>query len=279
MQTADVNGIRVRYDERGSGEPVLLIHGGLFVDTFACFFAEPAMSGYRLVRYSRRGLGGSTRTDTPSTMVDQAADAVGLLDHLGIEKAHVVAHSAGGAVALQLASQAPGRVHSLSLLEPGMPSILANEHTLGYLAECAAKAETDPAGAVEQFFVMVLGKQGSEVLEARAPGSMAQGVADADVMFTDEASALLGWTFGPEEAATVTQPAVYVLGSESDATVLETVPTPFFGPARDLLAELLPQMEVTVLDGLNHLLQIQDPAMVANAVGEFLQRHPMTPST
>ena len=275
MHTADVNGITIRYEEYGAGEPVLLIHGGLFVDTFKVFFDQPALAGYRLIRYNRRGLGGSTRTATPSSLEDQANDAVALLDHLGVERAHAIAHSAGATLAVQLLAQAGDRFGAVSLLEPGLPELLMNEHTLGYLAECAARAETDPEGAIEQFFVMVLGKQGRAALDRTVPGAFAQGVADADVMFTDEANGLMAWTLPAEKLAAVRTPIQYVLGRESDATVRETVPVDFFEPAKDRLLELLPHMEVAVLDGLNHLLQIQDPTRVANTVGEFLQRHPL----
>jgi pimeloyl-ACP methyl ester carboxylesterase len=117
---AKVNGVELEYAVVGSGEAVLFIHGAHIADALQPLVAEPALARFQRIRYHRRGLGGSTRPVAagPTSVAVQAEDAVGLLDHLGVDRAHVAGHSFGGAIALELAAQHPTRVASLVLLEP-----------------------------------------------------------------------------------------------------------------------------------------------------------------
>lgn len=123
---APVEGGRIEYIASGpaDGEPVLLLHGSGLAEAFAEIAAEPALRNYRLIRIHRRGYAGSSEVEGDSfSMAQQAADAVAVLDALGIEKAHVVGHSYGGAVALQMAMDAPQRVHSLVALDIPAPGV------------------------------------------------------------------------------------------------------------------------------------------------------------
>src|SRR5687768_9709788 len=118
METANVNGVTLEYETTGSGEPVLLI-SPVVAGAFRPFMsAEPLVERYRLIRYHKRGWCGSTHTTPPVSIADHAADAAALLDELGVGRAHVVGHSSGGAIALQVALDYPDRVHTLALLEP-----------------------------------------------------------------------------------------------------------------------------------------------------------------
>jgi pimeloyl-ACP methyl ester carboxylesterase len=70
-----------------------------------------------LVRCRREGYGGGSRAHGPTSIAEQAAQARALAGPLGIERAHVVGHSSGGSIALQLALDAPSLVASLALLD------------------------------------------------------------------------------------------------------------------------------------------------------------------
>jgi pimeloyl-ACP methyl ester carboxylesterase len=96
--------------------------------------AEPELaSRYRLIHYHRRGYMGSTLGSEPLITSRQAGDAAALLKHLGVRSAHVVGHSFGGLIALQLALDAPALVHSLALLEPSLPILLSGKAPLDRL--------------------------------------------------------------------------------------------------------------------------------------------------
>ena len=119
METTNVNGFELAYDVQGEGEPVLFIHGAIFADFLRPLAEQPAFSGFQRIRYHRRGYGES---GGPAGGFDmQAADIVALLDHLEVDRAHLVGHSEGAMIALVLAASYPDRVRSLALLEP-LPS-------------------------------------------------------------------------------------------------------------------------------------------------------------
>ena len=119
MRTTHVNGTELAYDVQGAGEPVLFVHGAIWADFLRPLTAQPAFSGFRRIRHHRRGYGESRG---PAAGFDvHAADIVALLDHLEVDRAHLVGHSEGAMIALVLASSSPERVRSLALLEP-LPS-------------------------------------------------------------------------------------------------------------------------------------------------------------
>ena len=121
MDTAVINGVTLEFEVSGTGDPVVFIHGAFIADAFQPLVAEPCLSDrYKLTTYRRRGYMGSNRTPGPISVGQQAADCRELIRYLGVERVHVVGHSAGGCMALQLALDFPEVVHSLALLEPAL---------------------------------------------------------------------------------------------------------------------------------------------------------------
>ena len=112
-QTATINGADLYYEVHGdpNGQPVLLLHGGLGnTEEFANLAPVLVVAGYRVVAMDSRGRGRSTWGDLPITYEQMAADALGMLDHLGIQKTDVVGWSDGGIIGLDLAIHHPERL-------------------------------------------------------------------------------------------------------------------------------------------------------------------------
>lgn len=125
MPFANVNGVRLSYESVGEGVPLLFIHGGyggapttLAPQNHAIKAILPR-DRVRTILYDRRNAGLSDYTDSHDTLATLAADALGLLDHLGIQKAIIVGTSAGGPIALELALSKPERVIALCLPNTG----------------------------------------------------------------------------------------------------------------------------------------------------------------
>lgn len=115
MATTAANGVDLWAQQEGHGDEVLFISG--LADEGACWVDQ--VSGlrdrYRLTTFDNRGVGRSSTPDGPFTITDFAADTVALMDALGLERAHVVGSSMGGAIAQELALAHPERVRSLVL--------------------------------------------------------------------------------------------------------------------------------------------------------------------
>jgi pimeloyl-ACP methyl ester carboxylesterase len=115
MSTARVGDVDLYYEEQGSGEPLLLIMG-LAADSTAWTFQVPDFARrYRTITFDNRGVGRSAKPPGPYTIHQMADDTAGLLDVLGITRAHVVGVSMGGMIAQELALRHPERVRGLVL--------------------------------------------------------------------------------------------------------------------------------------------------------------------
>jgi pimeloyl-ACP methyl ester carboxylesterase len=116
METIDVNGIRLAFERRGKGTPLVLLHG-YPLDHHLWDAVVPLLEDtFDLILPDLRGFGGSSTVDSFYAMEDYASDIAALLDHLGIQKAAVVGHSMGGYVALAFARLYPERVTGLGLV-------------------------------------------------------------------------------------------------------------------------------------------------------------------
>src|SRR5215213_5121695 len=112
-QTAPINGVDLYYEVHGpaDGQPVLLLHGGLnSTEQFDYLAPVLVAASYRVVAMDSRGRGRSAWGDLPITYEQMAADALGLLDFLGIEKTDVVGVSDGAIIGLDLAINHPERL-------------------------------------------------------------------------------------------------------------------------------------------------------------------------
>src|SRR5205807_5283264 len=132
----------------------------------------------RLTAPHRRGYGRSGPAVPPVSIADLASDVVSLLDALGIGRAHLVGHSLGGCVALQVAHASPDRVGRLALLEPPLGFCLS-EASLGMLMGVAGEAMRrfaagEHAEAVGVWLDGAFGDGWQSQLEQALPGGVAQ---------------------------------------------------------------------------------------------------------
>ena len=122
MLKTKVNGISIAYERRGKGTPLVLIHGYPLDHTIWKSVVPLLEKEVDLILPDLRGFGESDAPGTDFSMSDYAADVVGLLDQLGIQKAAVAGHSMGGYVALAFARAYPGRVLGLGLVSSQAPA-------------------------------------------------------------------------------------------------------------------------------------------------------------
>jgi pimeloyl-ACP methyl ester carboxylesterase len=275
MKTTNVNGIELAYDVQGEGEPVLFIQGAIWADFLRPLAEQPAFSGFQTIRYHRRGYGESGGAAGGFDM--QAADIVALLDHLEVDRAHLVGHSEGAMIALVLAASYPDRVRSLALLEP-LPSsswLAASDFAdlVGILgpaleAMVGRYQAGDVAGAFDALFEPT-GLDWRAAAKAAGPGVVDQGIKDAATFVEGEASPLVEWNFGVEQAATIDSP-VLSWGTASE--------NPINPATRTFLYELFPQREEVIHGGGDHFSVTTDPSAVAEPIADFVSRHSAAPA-
>jgi acyl-coenzyme A synthetase/AMP-(fatty) acid ligase/pimeloyl-ACP methyl ester carboxylesterase len=264
MQRAAIGGgVELEYELRGRGDPVLLIHGSHIARSYLELAAQRVLSErHTLIHYHRRGHLGSTPPQGPVSIAEQAADARALLDHLGVQRAHLVGHSSGGSIALQLAADAPDRTQSLVLMEPAVLCVPLGTVVRELNAYAEERYRQGDWEAAEDLFLG--GPRDRASLARSVPGGIEQALRDMDTYFRVEVPSLDQWSFGAGDAHGIQGPVLYVLGGETQALYVQIL---------DLMREWMPQMETAIVDGATHLLHMQQPGTVAGVLHDFFDRH------
>jgi 3-oxoadipate enol-lactonase len=257
---ADGDGTVLEYSDGGEGTPIVLIHAGGFADWFVPVAGILRQDGHRVVRLRRAGYG-----DAPAppglSVRDHAAHSAAVLDAVGVTGAHVVGHSSGAMVALDLAAARPDLVDRLTLYETAPGGRLAPAPPPGPAAGSSPPRAPDaPADPFDAFMTMACGPGYLRVLtEGLGAAGVERARHESAYFLTDELPAAFGWPFDDATAARITQPVTLAHGTQS---------SPSYRSACHQLQALLPQAEVIAVDGADHLYPLQDPAAFAALVTE-----------
>lgn len=116
MSHADVNGLSLYYEEHGSGEPLVLLHGGIGAGELLAPIVPALAAARRVIAVDLQGHGHTADVDRPFRPETMADDVAALIEHLGLERADVMGYSLGGLVSLRTAIQHPRLVRRLVLV-------------------------------------------------------------------------------------------------------------------------------------------------------------------
>ena len=250
--------------ERGDRvDRVVLVHASPFVSWYRPLVEElTAFSTLPYRRHLRKTPEGGYR---PLTVAEDAAICIRLMDHVGWSTAHIVGHSYGALVALQLAMVAPDRVGSVALLEPAARGVSSSEKVMAALHPViAAYRAGDKVAAVDGFLRHVCGDRYRGVLDDVLPDAFSEAVAEADLFFQAELPAVQHWSFGPADAQRIQQPVLNVRGTDTEQRFVE---------ASELVQSWFPKAERLSVPGASHLLMVQNPTAVANGLKAFYEAH------
>lgn len=236
---ADVNGIRLYHAEWGSGDPVILLHGGLgSIEAWANQIPEVAKT-HKVIAIDSRGHGRSTRDDTAYSYTLMASDALVLMDQMGIAKAPILGWSDGGIIALEIAIHNPDRItgaltvgtnYTLDGLDPELETNAMFGEYVGQAAGLYGKISATP-DQFEGFVGDIAGMWGSQ------PN------------YTDD------------QLKAVTAPFTVIQALQDEAIIDEHA---------EKMAALLPRSTYVPLDGVSHFALWQDPARLNGEIRRFL---------
>jgi pimeloyl-ACP methyl ester carboxylesterase len=245
------DGFQFAYIDEGEGDPILLLHG--FAYSVQVNWINPGWvktlreAGYRVIAFDHRGHGKSSKSYKAAdyTPTKMAGDAVALLAHLGIERAHVFGYSMGARVAAFMALEHPERVATLIFGGIGL-GMVEGVGDWDPIADALTAEDpesiTNPRGKMFRAF-------------ADQTKSDRQALAACITTSRQELSR--------EEVGRIAQPALVAVGTKDE-----------IGGAAEPLADMLPRGEAFEIMGRDHMLSVGDRTFKARAL-EFLKEHPL----
>jgi pimeloyl-ACP methyl ester carboxylesterase len=273
---------QLQYADVGQGEPVVLVHATNLVDSLVTPLRlyEPLFDNYRIISYYRAGYRGSSLNPGVEkiTIEDGSDHFVDLLDHLGIEKAHIVGYSFWGVTVWDGMLRHADRFASSTLIEPFLPreapaSLQANIDSWMAVQPFAMQGDWENAGRT--YVQAVWGDFFPSCCETTNPLDIWEKFPDdVRVAFTYDFPSYLEWPFRMSAAANFdavkpTMPVLSMLGLESEKAM------PGFVETHRFILDWLPQAERAGIPYASHSMQNSNPIAVGEALVDFLQRHPL----
>jgi pimeloyl-ACP methyl ester carboxylesterase len=161
----------------------------------------------------------------------------------------------------------PARVGSVTLLEPAARGISSLEQVVAALGPVVgAYRSGDSVGAVDGFLRRVCGEGYRAELGRVLPDAFDEALREADLFFQAEMPAVQQFRFGPDDARRVKQPVL---------NVVVGVTEPRFVEGFELVQSWSPQAEQFTVRGAGHLLMVQNPVALGEALAQFFGRHPL----
>jgi 3-oxoadipate enol-lactonase len=257
MPVVDVNGARLWYDEAGSGDTILLLHGGLG-DSGLWEPVVPFLAGrFRTIRTDLRFFGRSVGPAVPWSWQD---DVVGVLDALEVERTALVGLSLGGRIALDVAVDRPGLLWAVAGVAPG----LGGHDGEAYSAEQEARYEKAEAeGDLEAAMEIDL--------EVWAPLGADERIRELWHR-TPDANPLPDGVEPREPAGAARAPTKERLGELAVPALVVTVShdPPRFREIGSIVAREAPRATHVELDS-DHYVTLREPELVAQTLVDFLE--------
>ncbi len=260
MPDAANDNVTVHYEDEGSGEPLLLIHG----HTMDGRIWTPVMptllgAGLRVLRPDLRGHGRSTRPDSGYHVSHHAADMVAVLEDAGIDATTAVGYSIGGAIALEMAVTLADRIRGLVLVSPVMPDRPFEPTFMENLKEVARVTRGQGIESA------MLGPWASSPLFAfsfskpairEAAMSIIREFPGAEYLATERDQVKRSWSV-PDRLAEIEVPTTVIAGDSE---------MPGFRAFAEEAASGIPGARLEILDRCGHLLPLEEPDRLVNAI-------------
>jgi len=263
MPFVHANGIRMHYEERGQGEPLVLLMGLSAPGSRWEDHVQAYEQHFRCLLVDNRGAGDSDKPQGPYTTAMMAADTAGVMQALGIEQARVAGISMGSGIAQELALAHPQMVRSLVLIA----SWARCEHYIASVFEHlkCMRALSSPAEFTQllQLWIFTAGHYEEHFTE------LVQGQRDAAVGYMDLQS------FCAQADACITHDALDRLEQLEMPALLTCGGGDIFTPLRlsEIMLERLPNADLLVLPGLGHCHHWEDLETFNRETTAFLLEH------
>jgi 3-oxoadipate enol-lactonase len=262
MQSALINGIELAYELRGSGSPLVMIHGAQGDQTMFNDLAQRFADNFRVLTFDQRGSGLSEKPHTAYSIAILADDTAALMDHVGFRAAHVIGVSMGGTIAQELVLRHPAKVRSLILgcTTPGGPKAIrigGSAFAAAYSTQAISAEERGRALAEAAFTKSYIEKHPEIIptmIEARRQRPLDPNALERRM------KAVLGHD-AFDRLPQISCPTLVITGKDDALVAWQN---------SQLLAERIPNAQLVVLEPAGHCFWLEQPEQSRDAITQFL---------
>jgi pimeloyl-ACP methyl ester carboxylesterase len=263
MTVASSNDVKIAYEIRGTGDPLVLVHGLAYDRAGWGSLPDLLAERFSVILLDNRGVGESDAPPGPYSVAQMAADVAAVLDDCGLAKTHLFGVSLGGYIAQEFTLTWPERVDKLVLCSTAVGGPRAVPMPLATQEVFAKYPTMEREAALRMFVENSLGERGVRDLPELVEEIYAYRLEHAPSTEAWVAQATAGATFVDEDRVGQIDKETLVITGGADAVV---------DPKNaELLGELIPNARVEVVPDRGHLLVWEDSDAVARLLIEFLQ--------
>jgi len=264
MPYQTINGIQIYYEEYGKGDPVLLIQG-LGYPSGMWFLQIPDLSRhFRTIVFDNRGVGRSDKPDEEYTVSLMASDAAGLLQALGIGKAHVAGVSLGGYIAQELALSQPGLVDRLVLMATTCGGPEYAEMTKALWEEVAALAGLPPEEIIPKGMALAAAPAFARSHPELIERSVVIRMETLQPLYAFNRQAVAAYNFNSKDRShLIHNPTLILAGDQDRVMPLQLT---------QAMAKKIPNARINVYPDTGHLLFLERAKEINQAIIEFLSK-------
>ncbi|WP_330252893.1 alpha/beta hydrolase [Nocardia sp. NBC_00565] len=259
-------GVDLSYEVRGSGEPLLLIHGsGVPAAIWGRTIADLAADGHRVIAYDRRGYGASTHSPVRDYR-QHVADAVFMLEQVAARPATVVGWSSGANIALALTADHPDLVQRLIVVEPPLHGL--RHPTAGTLRMIGrakwAQLRGKPEKSAEIFFRFVAGDESFQALPEHEQNMIRAHASNILAELDPHPFGAMFEHFPIRRISDIEVPVTFLIGANSDV---------FFHKVHQRITLAVPSIRTEMIPDAGHLVHIEAPDAFAAAIRIAMSDH------
>ena len=262
MQRARINGVEIAYELRGTGSPLVMIHGAQGDQTMFTDLAGRLADHFRVLTFDQRGSGLSEKPHTAYSIALLADDAAALIDHVGFSAAHVIGVSMGGTIAQELVLRHPAKVRSLILgcTTPGGPQAIrigGNAFAAAYSTRPMSAEERGRALA-EAAFTKGYIEQHPEIFQAMIEARRQRPL---DPLALEQRMKAVLAHDAYDRLGQITCPTLVITGKDDALVAWQN---------SQLLAEHIPGARFVLLEPAGHCFWMEQPQQSRDAIAQFL---------
>lgn len=262
MQRARINDVELAYELRGTGAPLVMIHGAQGDQSMFDGMATSFASHFHVLTFDQRGSGLSDKPDMDYSIGLLADDTAAMMDHVGFSQAHIIGVSMGGTIAQELALRHPPKVRSLVLgcTTPGGPKAVrigGDAFTAAYSTQPMSAEERGRALA-EAAFTKGYIEQHPEIIPAMVEARRRRPI--DPVALEHRIKAVLRHN-AYDRLAEISCPTLVITGREDALIAWEN---------SRILTERIPGAQLVVIESAGHCFWLERPEQAYEAILRFL---------